>query len=302
MQKIKIRLPATLTNFGPSLDSLALAVGLYTHVELSPRSDNQLIVETEGEGAGHYALGLQHPVVLGISRFFQHLERSQLGIHIKIKNEIPLGCGLGAETALMLAGIIGANNLMDNIYNRKQLIPLSAKLIAHPDSAIASFIGGLATSIQIEEDIIYRALPIKQFRMILAIPEIKKFKVANSPDLVAMKDMQLNLAQTAMLQQALADGDLDLLVQTLSDPIDQPLIQAGITGFSHISEVARLAGALGVTTTGRGSTMVFFAKDNKLAEIVEVIEQAFQNLDIKAQVMTVPVDTQGVVISVMQSA
>lgn len=301
MQKIKIRLPATLTNFGPSLDSLGLAIGLHTHVELSPRSDHQLIVETEGEGAGHYALGLRHPVVLGISRFFQELETTLLGIHIKIKNDIPINCGLGAETAFMVAGIIGANNLMGNLYNREQLIPLSAKLVPHQDGAIASFIGGLATSICVDNDIVYRALPITPFRLILAIPEIKKFKVDNSPDLVAMKDMQHNLRLTAMLQQAFAEGDLDLLVQTLKDPIDQPLVQAGMSGFAHIAEIARLAGALGVTTTGRGSTMVFFADDN-LPRLVEVIKQAFRNLDMSAQVLTVPVDTQGVVISFMQSA
>jgi homoserine kinase len=300
VQKIKIRLPATLTNFGPSLDNLSLAVGLYTHVELSPRSDQQLIVETEGEGAGQYALGLRHPVFLGISRFFQHMETTQLGIHIKIKNEIPINHGLGAETAFMVAGIIGANNLMGNIYNRDQLIPLSAKLVTHQDGAIASFIGGLATSIKVDNHIIYRALPITPFRLILAIPKIKKFKVDNSPDLVAMKDMRHNLRQTAMLQQAFAEGDLELLVQTLEDPIDQPLIQAGISGFAHVAEIARLAGALGVTTTGRGSTMVFFAHDN-LPHLVEVINQAFLNLDITAQVLTVPVDTQGVVLSVMKS-
>ena len=300
MQKIKIRLPATLTNFGPSLDSLGLALGLHTHVELSPRSDNQLIVETEGEGAGQYALGLRHPVVLGMSRFFQHIETTQLGIHIKIKNEIPIHCGLGAETAFMVAGIIGANNLAESLYTREQLIRLSAKLVPHQDGAIASFIGGLATSIQVEDNIIYRALPITPFRLILAIPEIGKFKIDPPPNLVAMKDMQHNLRGTAMLQQALAEGDLELLAQTLNDPIDQPLIQAGISGFLHVAEVARLAGALGVTTTGRGSTMVFFANDD-LPHLVEVIEQAFQNLDMAVQVLTVPVDTQGVVISIMQS-
>ncbi len=300
MQKIKIRLPATLTNFGPSLDNLGLAVGLYTNVELSPRTDNQLIVETEGEGAGHYALGLQHPVVMGISRFFQYLETTQLGIHIKVNNEIPMNCGLGAETALMVAGIIGANNLMGNLYDRHQLIPIVAKLVPHQDGAIASFIGGLATSIQVDDNVLFRALPIKPFRLILAIPDIKKFKVADSPDLVAIADMKANLRKTSMLQQAFAEGNQKLLTQILNDPIDQPLIQAGISGFSHIGEIARLAGALGITTTGRGSTMVFFAENN-LPNIVEAIDKAFQNLDITATVLSVPVDTQGVVISVMQS-
>lgn len=300
MQKIKIRLPATLTNFGPSLDNLGLAVGLYTHVELSPRNDDQLIVETEGEGAGYYALGLQHPVVMGISRFFQHLETTQLGIHIKINNEIPINCGLGAETAMMVAGIIGANNLLGNIYNRHQLIPIAARLSPHQDGAIASFIGGLATSIQVDNQVLFRALPILPFRLILAIPDIKKFNVADSPDLIAINDMKANLRRSSMLQQAFAEGDQKLLAQTLNDPIDQPLVQSGISGFAHIAEVARLAGAVGVTTTGRGSAMVFFADDN-LPHIIETIEKAFQDLDIIGKVLSVPVDTQGVVISVMQS-
>lgn len=301
MQKIKIRLPATLTHFGPALDTLGLAIGLYTHVELSPRSDNQLIVEPEGEGAGHWALGLRHPVVLGISRFFQHLQQTQLGVHIKINNDIPIQSGLGAETAFMVAGIIGANNLMGNIYNRQQLIPLCAQLTSHQDGAIASVIGGLATSIKINDMTIFRALPVTPFHMILAIPQIDEFKVDHSPDLVAMKDVRHNLRHTAMLQQALAEGDIKLLVKTLQEPIEQPIIRSSITGFTHVAEVARLAGALGSTTTGRGSTMIIFAED-QLPRLVEVIEQAFKNLDLEAKVLTVPVDTQGVVISVMQSA
>jgi len=302
VQKIKIRLPATLSHFGPSLDTFGLAVGLYTHIELSPRSDNQLIVDTEGEGAGHYPLAIRHPVVQGVSRFFQHLEKTQLGLHIKVKNDIPIGCGLGAESAFTVAGIIGANNIMDNIYTRQKLIPLSARFAPHQDSAIASFIGGLATSFTYDDKITYRALPITPFRLIIAIPEIRNFKPDDSPELVAMPDMQHNIRRTALLQKALADGDLELLAHTLFDPVDQPLIRTEIPDLAHVAEVAKQAGALAVTTTGRRRAMVFFADDNHLKELEKVIQQAFSNLDTQANVMTVPIDTQGVVISIMQSA
>jgi len=302
VQKIKIRLPATLTHFGPSLDTFGLAVGLYTHIELSSRSDNQLIVETDGEGAGHYPLAIRHPVMQGVSRFFQHLEKTQLGLNIKVKNEIPIGCGLGAESAFTVAGIIGANNIMDNIYTRQKLIPLSATFAPHQDSAIASFIGGLASSLTHNDTVIYRALPITPFRLIIAVPELRNFKPDDSPELVAMPDMRHNLRRTALLEKALADGDLELLTHTLEDPIDQPLIRAEIPDFAHVTEVAKQSGALDITTTGRGQAMVFFAEDNKLKGLEKSIRQAFSNLDTKASVMTVPVDTQGVVISIMQSA
>lgn len=301
MQKIKIRLPATLTNFGPSLDSLGLAIGLYTHVDISPRSDDKIIVETDGEGSGFYALGLTHPVVLGMGRFFQQLEKTQVGVHIKIKNEIPIGCGLGAETAFRVAGIIGANNLMGNLYRREQLIGLSAQLCDHADGAVASFVGGLATSLDLNETSIYRSIPIQPFHMIVAIPEIENGTEQQLPERVSIDQLQTNLRQTSFLLHALSMGDLNLLSKVVNDPIQQPLIQSAISGFAHVAEVARLAGALGVTTTGKGTTMVFFA-DQHLERIMEVIESAFANLDIKAKVLRVPVDTQGVVISFMQTA
>lgn len=301
MQKIKIRLPATLTHFGPSLDTFGLAIGLYTNIEMSSRSDNQLIVETEGEGAGYYPLAIRHPVVRGASRMFQHLEKTQLGLHIKVKNDIPIDCGLNVETAFLIAGIIGANYIMGNVYTRKDLIPLVADFAPHPDSAIASFIGGLATSLTFNDALIYQSSPITPFRLIVAIPDIRKFKVDDSPELVSASDMRTNLRRTALLQQALAQGDLHLLAKSLEDPIDQPLIRNGNPDFAHVAEIARREGALAITTSGRGSAMVFFAKDN-LSQLESAIQQAFSNLDTPASVMTVPIDTQGVVISIMQSA
>ena len=115
MQKIKIRLPATLTDFSPGLRSLGLAISLYTQVELIPRHDDKLIVESEGDGAGHYTLSLQHPVVLGMIRVFQRLECAPLGITIRVQNAIPLNSGLGAEDALMAAGVVGASNLLGGV-------------------------------------------------------------------------------------------------------------------------------------------------------------------------------------------
>lgn len=301
MQKIKVQLPATLTHFAPSLDTLGLAVGLYTQVKFSRRDDDDVIIEVEGEGKKHYKQG-QHPVVLGIERFFEHIKEEQIGVNIKVKNDIPIDCGLGAETAFTVAGIVGANILMGNRYNRIALIPILAKLAKHSDGAIASFIGGLASSIQQDDKLDYRALPIKPFRMIVAVPEVRKFKVDDFPDLVAQQDMRDNIRHTIMLQQALAEGELPLLGKCLKDPIDQFLIQAKIPKFKEIADIAHSAGALAITTTGRAYGMVFFAQDKHLSDLQAVIEEAFTEHDISAQVMTLPVDTQGVVISVMQSA
>jgi homoserine kinase len=119
MRRIKIVLPATISDFGPGLGGLGLALGLHTIVEITERTDDKLNVETAGEDAGRYAVGLRHPVVLGLIRIFQRLENTVLGLNIRIDNRIPHAAGLGVEAAYLIAGIIGANNLLGNTYKRE---------------------------------------------------------------------------------------------------------------------------------------------------------------------------------------
>ncbi|MBC7870794.1 MAG: hypothetical protein H7Y09_08135, partial [Chitinophagaceae bacterium] len=166
MQKIKIRLPATVTNLGPGLHSLGLALGLYTSVEISGRSDQQIILELVGEGATHYPIALKHPVVLGIGRFFQHIEKAHLGINIRVDNHIPTESGLGAEAAMMMAGILGANFLMNNLYKRTELLEIAAESI-RPDHVVTTVLGGLTASLIRDSELIYRALSVNPFRIIV---------------------------------------------------------------------------------------------------------------------------------------
>lgn len=301
MQKIKIRLPGTLTNFGPGISSLGLAIGLYVHVDITPRNDHQLIVDTSGEGSGYYAIGLRHPVVLGMMRVFQQLERAPLGIHIRIDSQIPPNSGLGTETAFMCAGIIAANNLMGNPYNRHQIIEFAARHTHNPPAAIAAIVGGLTASfLDDEEQLYYRHLPIQPFRLIVAIPQLDKFKRPAKIERVPLDDAKANLQRLPLLLEAFRTGDMKLLSRVIDDKLHVPFITANITGYAHISEMVRVAGALAITTSGDGPVMVIFA-DKGYERITEVIEIAFKNIGVPVQVWTLPIDTQGVVISMMQS-
>lgn len=301
MQKIKIRLPAALTNFGPSLGSLGIALGLYTHVEISPRSDEQLIVETSGEGAGYYAIGLRHPVVLAMIRIFQKLEKAPLGINIKIENHIPLASGLGAEAAFMAAGVIGANNLMGSIFKREEVLEMAAQISERPDSALTSILGGLTTSLYEDEVSLYRSLPLQPFRLIVAVPRIEKYRQPRRQERVPTQDAIHNLRRIPLLLEALKNGDVKLLASVIGDKLLHPAVTPNISGYGHVAEIARLAGAAAVTTSGEGPAMIVLTERNH-ERIVEAMETAFKNIDIPAQVWIVPIDTQGVVISMMQSS
>jgi homoserine kinase len=301
VQKIKIRLPATLTDFGVAMGNLGLALSLYTNIEISPRNDDKLVVEPSGEGSGEFAVGLRHPIVLGMVRVFQQLERAPLGVNIRVHNDIPLNSGLGAEVAFMVAGVLGANNLMGSLYNRNELIQLSARLSKRPHNAISAMLGGLTTHIMNDDGTLtYKTLPLTAFKVILAIPRQENYLRPSLSESVPSANALYNMQKLPMFLQALKDGDLTLLTKLLDDRLLSPQIARLITGYNHVAEVARLAGALGVTTSGGGTAMLIIAQKGH-DRIAEAIENAFRNLEIPAKVLVLPLDTQGVVISMMQS-
>lgn len=302
MQKIKIRLPATLTDFGVGIGHFGLAIGLYTQVELSPRDDERLVVEPYGEGAGEFALALRHPVVLAMMRLFQREERAPLGITLKIHNDIPLNVGLGAEVAFTVAGVLGANNLLGNLYRREELVRLACNISQRPANAITAMLGGLTCyTLTSAEELRYHNLDLTAFKVILAVPKLENYAPPPYPISAPMPAVLQTLSRLPFFLHAFKQGDPRLLAETLDDPLYTNIVSKGIAGFAHVSEVARLAGALGVMTSGGGTAMVFLAH-RAHDRIAEVVEAAFKNLDISARVQVVPLDTQGVVISMMQSS
>jgi homoserine kinase len=304
MHKVKITLPATITNLGPGLGSLGLAVGLYTTIEISRREDENLVVETAGEGAGRYGTGLRHPVVLALMRIFQKQERAVLGMTVKINNHIPLDSGLGAEAAFWVAGVIGANNLLGAVYTRDRILEIAAAISHWPDQTVTTILGGLTSSIINLDILIHRSLPITALSVVIALPELENYMADISrvkPERVALNDALYDLSRLPLLLDGLRTGDLPLIGQVLDDRLQVPYLKSYISGYEHVAEMARRTGAQAVTLSGDGPAMIAFASDNH-KKIASAMELAFENVGVKARSWVLPVDQQGVVISVVQSS
>lgn len=304
MQKVKITLPATITNLGPGLHSLGLAVGMHTIIEIVERADHQLIVEPTGEGAGRYSIGLQHPVVLGLTRIFQRLERAPLGMTVRIENRIPLASGLGAEAAFLVAGVIGANNLLGNPFSRSEVMQIAAEVTHQPDRAVTTLMGGLTASVRHEQRLHYHNLPVAALRLVIALPEIRNYPVEGrslAPERVALVDALHNLSHLPLLLDAFRAGDHQRLSVSLPDKLYTPALRTRITGFDAVVSAALDAGAAAFSLSGMGPALIFFA-ESKHRDIAAAVENAFAAANIKARTWILPVDMQGVVISVAGSS
>jgi homoserine kinase len=300
MQKVRITLPATIT-LGPALNSLALAIGLHTTVEISHRADDSLIVEAVGEGSGHYGIGLRHPVVLAMMRVFQTQERAPRGVTIRIQNAIPVAGGLGAESAFSVAGVIGANNLLDASYNRMQMLELAGGMSSTPHQTAASVIGGLVATVLMGGRIIHRPISVQPLQAVIVMPDLPRYAVEAAkthPDRIPLNDVVYNLDRVPLLIEALRTGDLTLLGEVLDDRLRLPSLKPLLSGYDHVTEMARRSGASAVALCGDGPALVAFAPENH-AGIAATMRTAFDNSGVKARSWVVPFDRQGVVISVI---
>lgn len=302
MQKVRIRLPATLIGFGPALGGLGLAVSLYCTVEIVQRSDEALVVETEGEGAGRYPLGLRHPVALAMMRVFQSQERAPLGLTISVNNQIPLESGLGAEAAFWTAGFIGASNLLGGVYSRQELIERAARTYGRPDSVVAAVLGGLTAGAWApDRTLLTCVLPVQPLTLVIALPELPDYAGSARPERVLLADAIANLSQVPLLIDALQSGDLEQLAQTLDDRLLAPALRVRIPGYDEAEAVARRAGAAALALCGGGPALVAFAGANH-SRIAAALEIAFENAGVRARTWVVAVDRQGVVVNVARTA
>jgi homoserine kinase len=167
---------------------------------------------------------------------------------------------------------------------------------------IAALLGGLSSGIASESGLTYRSLPVSPFRVVIVLPEVDDYPVTfAAPDVIPFNDAAHNLRRLPLLLDGFRSGDLKLITQVLDDRLVKPRLQPRIPGYNHVRETARLAGALGVTISGDGPALVALAAKD-YGQIADAMVAAFDNAGVKARAWIVPIDTQGVVISAVQSS
>lgn len=303
MRRIRITLPATVTNLGPGLNGLGLAFALRTTVEMSARSDDQLVVEAAGEGAEEFT-ELRHPAVLALMRAFQHMEQALPGVHIRIDNQIPIDSGLGAEAAFTVAGVLGASNLLNRTYTRDDILAMAAQIMGRADGVVTSMLGGLAAGVLCDdESVIYRTFPAKEMQIVVVYPDIRGYEKKLDralPKTVYLEDALYNLSRVPLIIDAFQQGDLSEVGKLMEDRLQTPALMKYISGYEEVIQAAQTAGAQAISISGEGPAVVAFS-DKRHHSIAEAMRRAFKNKRVNARTWVLPIDRQGIVMSMSQS-
>ncbi|MFQ5969120.1 MAG: homoserine kinase [Nitrososphaerales archaeon] len=282
--------PSSTANLGPGFDVFGLALdAFHDRVELEVVQTRSIQIEVHGEYGSTIPLQTEaNSAGLVITKMLEDY-RSGIGLKIKVQKGVPAGFGLGSSAASASAAAIAFDSLFGLGLDKSSLVKYAAVgEIAtagsmHYDNVSASFFGGFVI-VRTEPLNIVRIEPPKDLTLCLAIPTMevpkKKTEVARSvlPDKVPLKQVVSNIANACTMVAGFMLKDTDMIGKAVKDVIIEPARAHLIPSYDEVRKKSLDAGALAVTISGAGPSVIAFMKDGKQSSerICKAMEEGFR--------------------------
>ena len=281
MKSCSAAAPCSTANLGPGYDVFGLALdALEDKVKVSrtypdggritiKNSDQAIPSTPESNSAG-----------LVVKKMMQDFEISD-STEIEVTKGVPSGYGVGSSAASAAAAAMAFNALYDLRIDRNRLVEYAAEGevasagTKHYDNVSASLLGGFVIChIASDRMQFIRLEPPEDLVLVVAVPCLevpkKKTEVARSvlPKMVSLKDVVHNISGAATIVAGFALKDVETITRGIDDVIIESARKRLIPGYDSVKQNAISAGALAVTISGAGPSMIAFLKTNKNAKMV----------------------------------
>lgn len=290
---IKIRVPATSANLGPGFDCLGLALDIWNEIKFEEA--NEMIFQVTGEGAEKLNPRPKNLLTDSFKRVYGICGKPLTSVNIQANNNIPHSSGLGSSAAAIVAGIYGANELLGKPLDTNALLKIAVEIEGHPDNVAPALLGGLVVSIIMDSEVITRRYEISPLSIVIVKPDVQwQTRTARSilPNTVSRAHAIFNIGRTALVIDALRNGDLDLLKKVMDDRIHQSYrlkhIPAGVLAY----ETAKQFGAAALS--GAGPSIICFVPGEKVDDAKLRLIDVFAKQGIEARVFITKPSSSGV--------
>lgn len=255
-----VRVPATTANLGPGFDTLGLALRLHNQVTLEEIPEG-FEIEIEGEGKAILERQPGERLVSAAAReTFKVLGHQPRGLRFRLRNQIPIGRGLGSSAADIIGGVVAAFHLAGRPLNRDLALQIAGRFERHPDNITPALLGGFTVAGLDGERVLYQRFTVDpSLKAVVLVPdaEISTYRSRKVlPEAVPFFDAVFNLNRTALLVSALVAGNFALLREATRDRLHQPYRETLLPGMQETIEAGFKAGALGCFLSGSGSCLL----------------------------------------------
>jgi len=267
-RSVTVKVPATSANLGPGFDCLGLALDLWGTVSIAVAEDSP----ANQDAVLRMALDSSRRVFAAAKVPPPPLTASYDGV-------VPMARGLGASAILRVGGLLGANFLLGEPFQRDRLLTFAADLERHADNAAPALFGGLQVAVRPEgsETVLHVGVcPPPGLKAVLFIPEFH-MPTAKSrevlPAAVTRANAIYNIGRASLLVAALATGELGVLDEATQDKLHQPARAGIFPAMPAIIKAARAAGAHCAYLSGGGSTICALTSERE-DSIAEAMAEA----------------------------
>jgi homoserine kinase len=219
---------------------------------------------------------------------------------VEIRKGVPAGYGLGSSAASASAAAVAMNSIYGLKIGPDELVEYAAEgEIAsagakHYDNVSASLLGGFViSSLAGGKRSFIRMKPPGALSLVVAMPlsikvPEKKTQVARSvlPERVPLKHVVHNVSMASTIVAGFAKGDVATIARGIEDVIVEPARKGLIPGYDEVKRNALDAGALAVTISGAGPSMIAFLQDGKNSrKIAEGMKQGFAKVGVQSKAL-----------------
>ena len=293
-ERFCVRVPATCANLGCLFDCAALALSLYLDLHITPRSDGKVSFHYAGVNPERISGDSDNLIARVIGDTLESWGKRR-GFDLEIRNQIPVGVGLGSSAAAIVGALVACHRLVGRPLVDGELVTLANLREGHPDNVAAAWHGGFTLAVNEGERVLAYSCPVPEdLQLVVVVPNYAlatKEARAVLPSQYSRADAIHNLQRATVLAAQFFCGKMDFQAEFFEDRWHQPYRAALVPGLTEVLSTKH-PDVLGICLSGAGPSILAFVRANA-ATIGELIRQTLAQRGVEAQPYLLAADNQG---------
>jgi homoserine kinase len=295
-----VRVPASSANLGPGFDHLGLALAQYTTISVTAGAAGAPTVT--GLDA-HLLSGAPNLVESAMQRLAEEAHKYLPPHTLAVENGIPVARGMGGSAAAVVGGLLAANALLGEPFDRLSddvedpLLAMAAAIEGHADNVAAALYGGIVAA---DGGIAFSLSDGSDLRAVLFVPDMILHTTAARaalPPQISHRDAVRNVGNVALLVAALIDREYEALGRFMRDRLHQPYRAALIPWLEPLIDASERAGAYGACLSGAGPSVLALAGPGPAKKVAAAMREAAIDQGYAGKLLTLAVDDSGATVS-----